>query len=115
MEEENVINNLITTKMGEEWKVTFKTAQNEKMALEALDKDANYNMMLMNLEMPEIDGYTAVKEITRLYPDVPVMAFTAALVDNEMYTQLKYMGFVDAVLKPFQPMDLFTKIRYYAN
>ena len=113
--EDNLINMLIATKMLEEWKVTFTTAQNGKVALEALEKDANYNMILMDLEMPEMDGYTAVKEITKRYPDVPVLAFTAALVDNEMYTQLKYMGFVDAVLKPFQPMELFTKIRYYDN
>ena len=59
--------------------------------------------------------YTAVKEITRLYPEVPVLAFTATLVDHEMFDNLKQMGFVDAMLKPFQPMELFSKIRYYAN
>ncbi|HEX2532627.1 MAG TPA: ATP-binding protein, partial [Chitinophagaceae bacterium] len=113
--EDNLINMLIATKMLEEWKVEFTTAENGKVALEALKRDSNYNMILMDLEMPEMDGYTAVREITKLYPDVPVIAFTAALVDNEMYTKLKYMGFVDAVLKPFQPMELFSKIRYYAN
>ena len=62
-----------------------------------------------------MDGYTAVKEITNLYPDVAVLAFTATLVDHEMYDNLKLMGLVDAMLKPFQPMELFSKIRYYAN
>lgn len=113
--EDNVINMLIATKMLEDWKVTFTTAENGKQALETLKRDSDFNLILLDLEMPEMDGYTAVKEITKLYPDVPVLAFTANLVDNEMYNNLKQMGFVDAMLKPFQPMELFSKIRYYAN
>lgn len=113
--EDNVINMLIATKMLEDWNVTYTTAENGRQALDTLKRNADFNLILLDLEMPEMDGYTAVKEITRLYPDVPVLAFTANLVDNEMYTNLKQMGFVDAMLKPFQPMELFSKIRYYAN
>ncbi|HZF64959.1 MAG TPA: response regulator, partial [Chitinophagaceae bacterium] len=99
----------------EDWKVSFTTAENGKEALDTLKRDSDYNLILLDLEMPEMDGYTAVKEITKLYPEVPVLAFTANLVDNEMYNNLKQLGFVDAMLKPFQPMELFSKIRYYAN
>ena len=106
---------LIATKMLEDWNVSFTTAGNGKEALSALKKNSDYDLILLDLEMPEMDGYTAVKEITKLYPDVPVLAFTATLVDHEMYDNLKQMGFVDAMLKPFQPMELFSKIRYYAN
>jgi CheY-like chemotaxis protein len=113
--EDNVINMLIATKMLEDWKVSFTTAENGKEALDTLKRDSDYNLILLDLEMPEMDGYTAVKEITKLYPEVPVLAFTANLVDNEMYNNLKQLGFVDAMLKPFQPMELFSKIRYYAN
>jgi signal transduction histidine kinase/BarA-like signal transduction histidine kinase len=113
--EDNLINMLIATKMLEDWNVNFTTAGNGKEALSALKQNADYDLILLDLEMPEMDGYTAVKEITKLYPDVPVLAFTATLVDHEMYDHLKQMGFVDAMLKPFQPMELFSKIRYYAN
>jgi signal transduction histidine kinase len=113
--EDNLINMIIATKMLEDWNVTFTTAGNGKEALSALKNNADYNLILLDLEMPEMDGYTAVREITKLYPDVPVLAFTATLVDHEMYDNLKQMGFVDAMLKPFQPMELFSKIRYYAN
>lgn len=112
--EDNVINMLIATKMLEDWKIKFTTAENGKQALDTLKRDSDFNLILLDREMPEMDGYTAVKEITKLYPEVPVLAFTANLVDNEMYTNLKQMGFVDAMLKPFQPMELFSKIRYYA-
>ena len=113
--EDNVINMLIAKKIMADWKVTLTTAENGLIALQALEMDSNYNIILLDLEMPEMDGYTAVREINRLYPDIPVLAFTAALIDQDMYTDLKNRGFTDAVLKPCQPMELFSKIRQYAN
>ena len=113
--EDNVINMLIAKKIMADWNVSLTTAENGLKALESLQSDANYNIILLDLEMPEMDGYTAVREINKLYPGIPVLAFTAALIDQDMYSNLKDTGFVDAVLKPCQPMELFSKIRQYAN
>jgi signal transduction histidine kinase len=113
--EDNLINMLIAKKIMADWNVSLTTAENGLKALESLRSDANYNIILLDLEMPEMDGYTAVREINKLYPGIPVLAFTAALIDQEMYSDLKNTGFVDAVLKPCQPMELFSKIRQYAN
>jgi len=113
--EDNLINMLIAKKIMADWNVTLTTAENGLIALQSLETDANYNIILLDLEMPEMDGYTAVREINKLYPGIPVLAFTAALIDQEMYSDLKNTGFVDAVLKPCQPMELFSKIRQYAN
>jgi CheY-like chemotaxis protein len=113
--EDNVINMLIAKKIMADWNVTLTTAENGLKALQSLETDANYNIILLDLEMPEMDGYTAVREINKLYPGIPVLAFTAALIDQDMYSDLKNTGFVDAVLKPCQPMELFSKIRQYAN
>lgn len=113
--EDNVINMLIAKKIMADWNVSLTTAENGLIALQSLETDANYNIILLDLEMPEMDGYTAVREINKLYPGIPVLAFTAALIDQDMYSDLKNTGFVDAVLKPCQPMELFSKIRQYAN
>jgi len=113
--EDNLINMLIAKKIMADWNVCLTTAENGVQALESLELNADYNIILLDLEMPEMDGYTAVREINKLYPGIPVLAFTAALIDQEMYTDLKSTGFVDAVLKPCQPMELFSKIRQYAN
>ena len=113
--EDNVINMLIAKKIMADWNVTLTTAENGLKALQSLETDANYNLILLDLEMPEMDGYTAVREINKKYPGIPVLAFTAALIDQDMYSDLKNTGFVDAVLKPCQPMELFSKIRQYAN
>ena len=113
--EDNVINMLMAKKIMADWNVNLTTAENGLKALQSLETDANYNIILLDLEMPEMDGYTAVREINKLYPGIPVLAFTAALIDQDMYSDLKDTGFVDAVLKPCQPMELFSKIRQYAN
>ncbi len=87
--------------------------ENGYLALKALEKNSDFNLILLDLEMPEMDGYTAVQEIKKNYPDIPVLAFTAALVDNNMLDELFLLGFDDAILKPFQPMELFSKVRKY--
>jgi CheY-like chemotaxis protein len=113
--EDNLINMLIAKKMLQGWNVSLTTAENGIEVLQSLETDAAYNLILMDLEMPQMDGYTAVREIKKLYPAIPVLAYTAALIDQEMYTNLKQTGFVDAVLKPCQPLELLSKIRQYAN
>ena len=113
--EDNLINMLVAKKMLQGWNVSLTTAENGVEVLQSLQTDHQYNLILMDLEMPEMDGYTAVREIRKLYPTIPVLAYTAALIDQEMYTGLKETGFVDAVLKPCQPLELLSKIKKYAN
>ena len=113
--EDNVINIMIAKKTLQDWNIHLTPAKNGKQALKALEKDASFHLVLLDLEMPEMDGYTAVREIKKKYPEIPVLAFTAALIDNEMYLNLKALGFEEAILKPFQPMDLFSKIRKHAK
>jgi signal transduction histidine kinase/CheY-like chemotaxis protein len=109
--EDNIINMMIAKKMLEDWKAKVVTAENGAIAIDILQKDRNFDIILLDLEMPEVDGYTAIKEIRRLYPEIPAIAFTAALLDNEMLQGLIKMGFVDCALKPFIPQELLSKIK----
>ena len=70
-------------------------------------------VIFMDLEMPEMDGAEALREIRKLDDKVPVMAFTAAVYDN-MQNDLKEKGFTDYIHKPFRPDDLHHKIATYA-
>ena len=63
--------------------------------------------------MPENDGHTAIKEMKRAYSEIPVITFTASLIDNQRYQALLDSGFVDFVLKLFQPLNLLSKIRQH--
>jgi signal transduction histidine kinase/CheY-like chemotaxis protein len=109
--EDNIINMMIAKKMLEDWKAEVVTAENGAVAIDILQNDRHFDIILLDLEMPEVDGYTAIKEIRKLYPDIPAIAFTAALLDNEMLQRLTKMGFVDCALKPFIPQELLSKIK----
>lgn len=109
--EDNIINMMIAKKMLEDWRAEVITAENGAEAIDILKGDTNFDIILLDLEMPEVDGYTAIKEIRKNYPEIPVIAFTAALLDNEMLQSLIKMGFVDCALKPFIPQELLSKIK----
>lgn len=111
--EDNRINMMIASKTLAEWNVSLVGVENGLLALQVLEKDPHFDLVLLDLEMPVMDGYTAVKEIKKSYPHLPVLAFTAALIDHDMLSSLKVLGFEEALLKPFQPMELFAKIRRF--
>ena len=110
--EDNGVNMLILTTFLKKWDATFSKASNGIQALKAFNEN-KYDLILMDLEMPEMDGYTAIKEIRKFDTEIPVLAFTAALYDN-MSNDLISRGFNDFVHKPFNPQDLFKKLSEYA-
>lgn len=113
--EDNIINMMIAKKILEDNKAILTTAINGQEALLHLEQGGQFDIILLDLEMPVMDGYTAITKIRSRYPHLPVLAFTAALLDQEMLSRLFALGFRDYILKPFQPMDLFGKVRRYAR
>jgi CheY-like chemotaxis protein len=84
------------------------TEANGKEAVRQFKKDY-FDVLLIDLEMPEMDGATALKEIRKVDADIPIVAFTAAVYDN-IYADLMNKGFTDFIHKPFRPEDLHGKI-----
>ena len=113
--EDNQINMMIVKKMLAVEQAICSCTYNGKEALELLREDEAFDMILLDLEMPVMDGYAAIKEIKLLYPQIPVIALTASLIDNETLSHLISIGFEDCVIKPFQPQHLFTQIKKYCR
>lgn len=109
--EDNQINMMVAKKTLTGFNATVTAAFDGKEALETLANDAAYDIILMDLEMPVMNGYTAIFEVKKLYPYIPVIAFTASLVDQKMLSDLVSSGFVDCMLKPFQPHQLLSSIK----
>jgi signal transduction histidine kinase len=109
--EDNIINMMIAKKFLEDKNAILTTAQNGQEALDCLNKNAHFHLVLLDLEMPVMDGYSAISEIRKKYPHLPVVAFTAALMDQQMFLKLHKLGFNDCILKPFQPLDFFATVR----
>ncbi|NMA79133.1 MAG: response regulator transcription factor [Clostridiales bacterium] len=73
-----------------------------------LAKEQDYDIIIMDIMMPRIDGYMAVKEI-RKYKDTPVMMLSAR---GEEYDKLYGfdLGIDDYVVKPFSPKEVIARI-----
>jgi CheY-like chemotaxis protein/anti-sigma regulatory factor (Ser/Thr protein kinase) len=107
--EDNVVNMSVARKFLTKWGIEVHEAVN---GLEAVEKfrEGNFDLVLIDLEMPEMDGITALSEIRKVQPAVPAIAFTAAVYEDMRIDLLK-KGFMDVVAKPFRPEDLHNKIQ----
>jgi CheY-like chemotaxis protein len=66
-------------------------------------------LILMDLEMPVLDGIAAAQQIRTSNKTVPIIAFTATTYQN-MRQHLLAMGMTDFVPKPFKPEHLHQRI-----
>ena len=111
--EDNPVNMAIAKRFLKKWGIELTEAVNGKLAVDAFRK-GEFDLVLLDLEMPEMDGATALLEIKKLNPEIPILAFTAAAYDN-MLVDLLQKGFVDFIPKPFRPEDLHNKISFHLN
>ncbi len=112
--EDNHINMIIAQKILKDFKAVCTKAYNGREALDFLEKNEPCQIILMDLEMPVMDGYATIKEIKKSWPEIPVLAFTAASLDIDTLENLKAIGFLDYISKPFQSQDLLAQIKKYA-
>jgi signal transduction histidine kinase len=110
--EDNEINTAVLKGFLLRWGIRVKEAGNGIHALELL-KYHQFDLILMDLEMPEMNGYTAVNIIRETDKTIPVIAFTATLLED-MNTLVAGAGFDDYILKPFRPAELKKKIEMFA-
>jgi signal transduction histidine kinase/CheY-like chemotaxis protein len=111
--EDNVFNMFVAKAVLERWGIEITEAVNGK---EALDKfnDKKYDVLLVDLDMPVMDGFELLDNIRKENKDIPIIAFTAAVFEN-MQAQLINKGFNDYISKPFRPEDLHEKIARFRN
>lgn len=87
-------------------------AWNGLQAYDIIKDEDGIAMILMDLRMPNMDGFTATKEIKQLKPDIPVIAQTAYAFQRDIDQALK-SGCDDYVIKPINEKDLLTLIDRY--
>jgi signal transduction histidine kinase len=114
--EDNKVNQMIAQKFLKKWDVEVDTADNGLIALDKL-KECKYDLILMDIQMPEMDGYEATEAIRKLetdYSKVPVLALTASTM-ADVQDKIFSVGMNDFVTKPFNPSDLYMKIVKYSK
>jgi signal transduction histidine kinase len=113
--EDNVINQKIVLKILNKWDAFPDIAENGKVALQKIRKN-HYNLVLMDLHMPEMSGYAATVAVRKLkgdyYRDLPIIAVTATAFaeDRNKFASFGMNGYI---IKPFTPPELYSKITHF--
>jgi signal transduction histidine kinase/CheY-like chemotaxis protein len=106
--DDNAMNILFTKKLIHQWNTAVDTAVNGVEAIERA-KSKKYDLILMDLHMPIMDGYTASQEIRSFDQLIPIIALTAS-IDNDIQEKIKQNGLNDFLQKPFKPNELYEMI-----
>ena len=87
---------------------TFAEAENGMMAVEMVRNQA-FDLIIMDIMMPELDGFSASREIRKSNPSVPIILLSAR---GEEYDKIHgfELGIDDYVVKPFSPKELMLRI-----
>ena len=88
---------------------TYDEADNGEEAVKLVE-DNNYDLIIMDIMMPKMDGYEAVKKIKAINKNIPVIMLSARKEEEDKLQGFDY-GIDDYVTKPFSPKELMARIK----
>ncbi len=89
-------------------------AKNGKEAVDIFNREKHIDLILMDLQMPEMNGYEATKIIKEINPVIPVIAQTAFAMSDDREKALE-AGCDDYLAKPIKSKDLLNTVEKYLN
>ncbi|WET02107.1 response regulator [Flavobacterium sp. YJ01] len=111
--EDNLINQLVTKKIIEKNNYACKVVDDGFAALRILENEV-FDLILMDINMPLMNGFETTKRIRLLGIDTPIVALTAFDKD-EITDEAITAGMNDIIIKPFEPVKLFKIINFLIN
>lgn len=107
--EDNLFNTKVLTRFLEIWDIAYKVAENGSIALELLSEN-QFDLILMDLHMPVMDGYEATAKIRESGNLIYIIALTASGNFNSK-NEMKERGFDDYAIKPINTKELYKKLK----
>lgn len=115
--DDNQINRMLVGKVLGKWGVKTDFAEDGLIALEKINAHNTYDVILMDINMPNMGGLEATRIIRQninfYYQTLPVLALTASVMKDEL-REMKLAGMNDYILKPFNPDELYNKLSHYS-
>ncbi|GIU23574.1 hypothetical protein TUM4433_06240 [Shewanella schlegeliana] len=111
--EDNFINQQVATELLKSAGYTVDVAENGQIALDMIDK-TQYDAVLMDIQMPVMDGLTATKELRKRYSaeELPVIAMTAHAMSGDREKSLA-AGMNAHITKPIVLTELFETLSHW--
>ncbi|QQL48800.1 PAS domain S-box protein [Mucilaginibacter ginkgonis] len=114
--DDNQINRLLINKVLKKWGATADFAEDGLQAIQKIESDHSFDVVLMDIHMPVMGGLEATKTLRAkdesYYKQLPIIALTASMLNNQM-GEISEAGMNDYVLKPFDPKVLHDKLSKY--
>lgn len=115
--EDNAVNRMVIDKILKKWNLLPAIVDDGLRAVESV-KNGDFDVVLMDLHMPIMDGYEATAGIRTLKDQtkasIPIIALTAS-VNEKVYLNVVDAKMDDYLTKPFNPEHLFAKLKAVAN
>lgn len=112
--EDNTLNQLLAKNVLTQFGCTLDIAENGAIAVEML-RYGQYDLVLMDIQMPIMDGYTASQNIrAEVNKTIPIIAMTAHVMTGEKEKCVSF-GMNDYISKPFKLQELYRIIQKYTN
>jgi CheY-like chemotaxis protein len=113
--DDDEINQLVATKFLKKWKVRVTVAKEGRAALELI-KTRGFQLILMDLHMPGMDGQECTRQIRTMsdpyFKNIPIILFSASGAIDSMQSASE-LGMTDFITKPFLQEELKEKISAY--
>jgi len=112
--EDHPMNQQLIGHLMKSWSIEHKIVPNGKEVLKEI-KQNSYSLILMDIQMPEMDGYTATSILrNELNSDIPIIAMTAHAMSGEKEKCLQ-LGMNDYVSKPVKETILYNMIARHSQ
>ena len=106
-------NIMVAKKMITNWNGVVDVAENGAIALHKI-RHTDYDIVLMDLQMPVMDGYNATQHIRDFNDAIPIIALTAS-ASPDILKRTREFGMTDYLAKPFKPGELYEMIYKYGR
>lgn len=111
--EDNEINVMVGRQILEKTKLKVEVAKDGSEAVEMVQNN-EYDAILMDIQMPIMDGYTASMEIRKFNKTIPILALSAS-VFMEVKDKIHRSGMNGFIFKPFEPEVLLDRVEEAVN